>query len=538
MGSTFFAAWLRGDSAAGALLSCGCASEAAWARAAAEGGRRRVSVALLAELRRQSALLPPSAARERNLGLLEGTGPGEGVSVVVTGQQVGLFLGPLYTLHKAATAVARARLVAERTGRPCIPLFWLQTEDHDHAEIASAALHAPGGPRTLSLPAEAPDEQRISLADRLLPPELEGLCAELSALLAPLRHGAEVAALVQEYYRPGRSPGAAFGGLLADLFSGSGLVVLDPRTEAISRLAAPVLRAALDRHDEVSQALSQRAAQLAAAGYQEQVRTRPEASLVFFHPRGAAGPRYRLVREGPGEWSTPEGKISHAALLARQEAEPLAFSTSALLRPLVQDTLLPTCAYLGGPAECTYFAQLPPLYALLGVRLPLIAPRARLQLVDEAAAALLTKLGLGEQDLDLGRDALLARLVQRPEGLPEAAALREELLGGLTRGLARLEQLAPAFDGSLAGPIQKTRESATGAVERLLDRVEKAAAARDTVVVERLERLLQMLRPGGAPQERVYAFAQVAARVGPRALIAALEAAATPLSPEPRSVRL
>jgi bacillithiol biosynthesis cysteine-adding enzyme BshC len=538
MGSTFFAAWLRGDGAAGALLPTGCTSEAAWARAASEGGRRRVSGPLLAELHRQSALLPPSEARARNLALLEGTGPGEGVSVVVTGQQVGLFLGPLYTLHKAATAVTRARLVTEQTGRPCIPLFWLQTEDHDYAEIASATVLAPGGPRALSLPVESAGEQRVSLAERLLPPETRGLVAELSALLAPLRHGAEVSAFVEKHYQPGRSPGAAFGGLLAELFSEEGLVVFDPRTEAVSRLAAPVIRAALGRHEEVAQALAQRAAQLAAAGFEEQVRTRPEASLVFFHPRGAAGPRHRLVREGEGEWSTPEGRISQAALLARLEAEPLACSTSALLRPLVQDTLLPTCAYLGGPAECTYFAQLAPLYALLGVQQPLIAPRARLQLVDESAAALLGKLGLEEPDLDLGRDALLARLVQRPEGLPAAAALREELLGPLTRGLARLERLAPSLDGSLAGPLQKTRESATGAVERLLERIEKAAAARDTVVVERLDRLLQMLRPGGAPQERVYAFPQVAARVGPRALVSALVAAASPLSPEPRSVRL
>ena len=158
--------------------------------------------------------------------------------------------------------------------------------------------------------------------------------------------------------------------------------------------------------------------------------------------------------------------------------------------------------------------------------------------MDESAAALLARLGLVESDLDLGREALLARLVQRPEGLPPAAALRDELLGSLTRGLARLEQLAPQLDGSLAGPILKTRESATGAIERLLERVEKAAAAKDTVACERLDRLLQMLRPGGGPQERTYAFPPIAARVGPRALIAALVAAATSLSPQPRSVRL
>ena len=127
MGMTFFAAYAAGDPAARELLPCAPTDEAAWIEAAAIAGRRRIAPALLDELWRQHAALPASEARTRHLDALSR----EGASVVVTGQQVGLFLGPLYTLHKAATAVARARLVTERTGRPCIPLFWLQTEDQD-----------------------------------------------------------------------------------------------------------------------------------------------------------------------------------------------------------------------------------------------------------------------------------------------------------------------------------------------------------------------------------------------------------------------
>ena len=539
MGTTFFAAFVEGDVSARRLLPCDCTAAAAWAESARRAGRRSVSPALLAELRRQSALLPPSAARERHLNQLGEHGePGSGgASVVVTGQQVGLFLGPLYTLHKAATAVARARMVSERTGRPCIPLFWLQTEDQDWAEIARAEVLVTAGRQTFALAPELLAQQRVSLAQRRLGPEVDAHTTALGELLAPLRHGPEVEALLARHYQSGRSPGAAFGGLIAELFAEEGLLVLDPRTEAMSRLGAPVLSRVLERHDEVSAALAERAAAIKAAGFAEQVPTRAGASLVFFHPRGPDGPRYRLVREPDGAWSTPEGRIEHAALRARLEQDPLWFSSSALLRPLVQDTLLPTCAYLGGPAECTYFAQLPPLYALLGVELPLIAPRARLRVVDEAAQALLDKLGLAPEDTDLPREVLLARLSGRPEGVPAPAELRERLLAGLHRELEALERLAPSLDPALADPIRKTRETCAAAVSRLVERIDKAALGRDQVVLQRLDRLLQMLCPDGQPQERVYAFPVLAARSGPRALIAAMVAAAQPLSAEVRSVR-
>ena len=537
MGTTFFAAFIAGDTTARRLLPCDCTDAEAWAQAAVRAGRRRVSPALLEELRRQSALLPPSAARDRHLEQLAGS---DGASVIVTGQQVGLFLGPLYTLHKAATAVARARLVTERTGKPCIPLFWLQTEDQDWAEIARAEVLAGAGRQVFELAAETAEQKRVSLAQRTLGPEVDAHVAALGALLGPLHHGAEVAELIARHYRSGRSPGAAFGGLLAELFAEEGLVVLDPRTKVMARLGVPVLARVLASHDAVSAALADRCTALAAAGFAEQVSTRHDASLVFFHPRGPHGPRYRLVREpgfdNGGNWSTPEGPIAHAALLAKLEEDPLWFSTSALLRPLVQDTLLPSCAYLGGPAECTYFAQLPPLYQLLGVELPLIAPRARLRVVDEAARSLLTKLGLAPEDVEQPREALLARLSGRPAGLAPPAELRERMLSGLSRELDALEALAPSLDPALADPIRKTRESITGAISRLVERIDKAALGRDQVVAQRLDKLLQMLQPDGQPQERVYAFAPLAARCGPRALIAAMVQAASPLSPEVRSV--
>jgi bacillithiol biosynthesis cysteine-adding enzyme BshC len=533
MALDFFPSFIAADPGAAALLPVRPLDEGAWDSALQRASRRRPAAGLLEELKRQGAALPASPERDRNLDRLAQAG----ASVVVTGQQTGLFLGPLYTLHKAATAVARARWLTERNGRPCVPLFWLQTEDHDWAEVAHADLLLPGGRRLLELPAETPEQARVSMAQRILPAEVDGLTSALSDLLQSSPHGASVAALISRHYRSGRTPGAAFAGVLAELFSEEGLLILDPRTPAMAKLASPVLYRAIVEQRDIASALATRADALAEHGFSEQVHTRSDASLAFFHPQGPGGARYRLECAGTG-FCTPQGELSRAELLARLQAEPLCFSTSALLRPLVQDTLLPTAAYIGGPAECAYFAQLPPLYALFGLELPMIAPRARFRVLDERTQRHLRRLGLRAEDADRPREEVAAQVQSRPAWLPPADWLRARLLGPLERELEALLPHAVSLEPGLAKNVRKTRDHVAYGVEKLLRRLERAALARDHVAAANLDQLLTELRPGGIPQERVYAFPPLAAQVGARTLVSRLVEAARPLSADVRSVAL
>ncbi len=495
-------------------------------RAAAE---RRVGPALLAVLREQQAALPASRARAMNLEALAAGG----TAVVATGQQVGLFLGPLYGFYKAASAIAVARALAAESGVRCVPLFWLQTEDHDFAEIASATVAGSGGePVALSLPAETAAEARVSIAHRRLPAEVGPLLDRLAELLGAGPAALETLALLRAHYTAGRPIAQAFAGVLAELFADEGLLIFDPREARVAALAAPIYREALAACTPIGRGLEARGAALAAAGFDQQIPLRSNCALVFGHLGDATGPRYRLERragtpgssDAAGEWRLvgADSALSDRELAEALSGDPLRFSTSALLRPIVQDTLLPTAAYVGGPAEVSYFAQTGPLYEHFQLAMPLIVPRARFRCLDPHTRRRLAELGLGADDLTRPRSELLARLPRAAsQELPSAAALTARVAAEIAPIVEQIAAAAAALDPAdrnLARAAERTRAHVARALARLTGRYARKLAERDGVALGRLARVQNALAPGGVPQERAYAWPSLAGRLGPGAL--------------------
>ncbi len=490
------------------------------AHAAAE---RRSDPALLTVLRAQQAALPSSAARDANLEALAGGR----TAVVATGQQVGLFLGPLYSFYKAASAVAVARALEAESGVRTVPVFWLQTEDHDFAEIASSTVAgADGAPLKLALATETADEARVSVAHRRLGAEVDDLIETLRETLRESPAATETLALLRTHYTPGRTFAAAFAGLLGALFAEEGLLILDPRVAPIASLAAPVYREAIAGAAEIEHRLDERRAALAAAGFDEQIPTRPGCALLFFHRGAATGPRFRLTRRPPPDsgWALSGSNeiVSSEAVADALACDPLRFSTSALLRPIVQDTLLPVAAYVGGPAEVSYFAQLGPIYDYFRMAPPLVVPRGRFLCLDARSRRLLSELSLAPGDLARPRAELLARLPGvRPLGAPDPAALAERARGEVASRVAEIADAVTAAlpaDQDLARAAAQTRATVARALDRLTGRYARRLAERDGISLARLGRLAAALAPGGAPQERVYAWPSLAGRHGPAAL--------------------
>lgn len=516
--------------AAGAFFPQHYADAAARLRAVLRA-ERPLTPAVADALAAQNARLHPSPRRDAHLAALR-----RGAAAVVTGQQVGLFLGPLFTLYKTATAVRAARELAAETGRPVVPVFWLQSEDHDLPEIATCHLpSAHGQPLALRLPA-SPDD-RTSLAHCILPDGVATCHESLRAALAHLPHAEEHLARLARHYRPKTSWTAAFAGFLAELFAPEGLVLIDPRDPALARLAAAIHRRALVEAEPIAAALLERGRTLSAAGFAPTVHVRAGAPLSFFHPRGAAGPRYRL-EPSAGGFTEVGGTDIHslAALLAAVDAEPLRFSNSALLRPIVQDTLLPTAAYVAGPGEVAYFAQLAPLYAAFGLEMPLVLPRAGFRILEDKTLRLLARLGLAPDDAERAEDEILATTPGADAARLDCAALASTLLApfdaALDRVRARLEDSGPGLPAAVA----KTRATVAMAVAKLAGKYEKALLHRSQAVVDDVRYLKQRLYPNAMPQERFYGLSYFAARFGERALIERVLEAVAPFDPAMRDL--
>ena len=499
MSSAFSPAFLRGEARAHAFLPDDFRHADRRGENVRRAATRAVSAQTLEALREQAAHLPPAPAREANLHALGQPG----TVVVVTGQQVGLFLGPLYSFYKAASAVAVARALQQETGVRCVPIFWLQSEDHDFEEIDHCDLQGREG-ELIRIQLTAPKRiPRASLSGLPLGPDVEVALTRLASALDGLPHAAEVLALFENHYRPERTWVNAFAGVMAELFDE--LVFLDPRVEALAAQARGVHQRAILECDRIASALLERNALLERQGFTAQVHVRPDAPLSFFHPEGDAGPRFRLeAREGC--WGLV-GRSDTRTTQQLLDTDPLCLSTSALLRPILQDTLLPTAAIVGGPGELNYFAQLQPLYAHFGVPMPMLVPRARFRVIDARTRSLLATLGLTAAEVEVSTETLLRRLT--PALTPEL--LERRLAEAIDPILAEV----PTKPGSdTEDALKRTRATITRAITRLSGRYARELQRGDQTLTSRVGRLQSALSPHGEPQERVLGLPGFAARIG------------------------
>ena len=439
----------------------------------------------------------------------------EGARAVVTGQQVGLFGGPLYTLHKAATAVRLAQEATRRTGVPHVPIFWLATEDHDYAEVDHATM--PG-------PEEALHTIRLGQRDR------EGIGAPVGALrLGPSVAGAlEKTAtflgnspeleLLRRCYRPEATFAGAFAQWLAATFREQGLIVFDAAGRAAHALGRPVLRRALTEGEELEQLLLARGQALEAAGFHQQVLVKPGASLLFLLAGEAENEphtRMPLRRGSHGQWSAGHTAYSTSQLLDLLEGEPERFSPNALLRPVFQDAILPTAAYIGGPAEIAYFAQTAVLHQhLLGRQTPVL-PRLSATLLNKREAAVLEHDGIDLPDIFR---MPLEELVQRVGARHMPLETKQRLHAAGSSMTQELEALT-AWMRSLDPELGRSADVAANKMRYQLNRLRRLAARRglerNSSIRKRITAVRAAAYPEGHLQERSIAAVAALARFGP-----------------------
>lgn len=532
MANRFVQAFLEGAPEAQEFLPLRFDAPAARREAAARAAERPLAAAVLERLRAQQAALPRSEAREASLEALAAPG----TVCVLTGQQVGLFGGPLYSVYKAASAIAYAARLEQETGHRAVPVFWLQTEDHDLPEIATTYAPGEDGPEALGATVDA--DNRGSVAHLALGEDVEPLKARLRELLEGRPEAESALAPLEAAYRPGRPWAEAFTRYFAEVFAQHGLLFFDPRDPALAEVAAPVHRAAFAKHEAVYRALEERVRALEAAGFSAPVHVR-KAPLSFFHPDGPEGPRYR-VEPAPEGWRLvgADRVIPAGELEAAIASDPARLSTSALLRPILQDSLLPTAAYVGGPGEVDYFAQLPPLYALFELPPPLVVPRARFTVLLAKEARALEELGLAPSDLARPLRGLLEATAPSVDSELDPDRMQARLHDAVSKELEALRPALEALDPNLGKAVPRTEEAVGRAIGKLLDKYRAALSRAQTGREERLGDLQARLYPNGAPQERVFGLPSFAALVGHEAFLAKVLEALDPLDPSAREIVL
>lgn len=451
-------------------------------------------------------------------------------AVIVTGQQAGLFTGPLYTVYKAATAVLLARRIEAATGTACLPLFWVSSDDHDFEEVRTArfltkkqetlSLRYTPGTKSTETPVDwgGCPVHRIPASG-----ELHDFIGKAAAETPGSEFRDEVAAALHQTLDESDSVAAWFARLIAWLFRDTPLVVFMPHLAAARKAAARVVLREIQEPLASTRLLNEAGQRLEALGFSPQVVKNEKECCFFLEVDG----RRRKVLFEEGLYRLPEegAAFPREELAALVQSEPERFSPNVALRCVVQQALFPAAAYVAGPGEIAYWAQLKPLFAHFGYPMPTVYPRARCVLTTTKLKRLMKKFGFSMDDLSLPQADLEERALRLVSRGPVSAIVQQRR-GEIETALGALEQDLAALKKN-GEPLRDMAQGLSGHVTAGLDRFERAARRGDKAQVEatrnQVRRLCTALAPERKPQERFYSVFSFLFAQGPEFIPCLLE---------------
>ena len=438
---------------------------------------------------------------------------------VVTGQQAGLFTGPLYTIYKALSAVKLAECLMQR-GVKAVPVFWVATEDHDFAEVAWAeVINRDCALERVRVPAEIHSEG-VSVGQVKIDGSISAVVDSLLKLLPATEFSDEVENLLRDSYAPGQGFGDAFARLMSALTAKRGLILLDPLDAELKKLTAPLYASAAKQAPQIAKAIANRSRELEQAGYHAQVTAFEDSFPLFLHDDNGA--RRALSRNENGKYQPKSSGQNRDADRAEYSADELAdwalrdpqrFSPNVTLRAVVQDYLLPTVTYFGGAAEIAYFAQTSEVYRLLDRPVTPILHRAGITLVERHTWRTLERYGVTLNDFFGGYDRVVAGVVNRHLGKETSAAF-DHTTETFKNELDALQEKLRRLDPTLADALDKGRRKINYQIDGLRTRFQRAQIARDETLQRQLEHAFDLLYPEKNLQERRINITSLLARHG------------------------
>lgn len=478
----------------------------AWAQAIARTQahtRRRHEMASVIGAQQQRRGAPPQAV-EAGRSLADAR-----TVAIVTGQQAGLFGGPLFTLLKALTALKLADEIAREHHVPTVAIFWIDAEDHDWEEVRACTIYDETlAPRTIALPPRRMAEP-VPVASVRLDESILAALDELESALPATEFRSPLVADLRRIYTPGAGMAETFGRWLERALGDRGLIVFDSADPAAKPLAGDVFARELTAPGETAKLAAVAGANLVARGYHSQVHGHDD-SLALFHLDEARRP----IRQQDGRFVVGDRTYPATALLQEATEHPVGFSPNVLLRPIVQDTLFPTVCYVAGPNELGYLGQLRAVYEHFGLPMPLMYPRASATLVDAAALRFLNKYQLRIEALQPQDEAALNALLasQIPAAVEGTFAAAAQALDAT---MARLIEALPTLDPTLEGAAKSTLGRMQHDLQTLHAKLIHAAKRRDETLRRQYLRTRALAFPGGHAQERTIGFVSFLNQYGP-----------------------
>ena len=482
------------------------ATPAAWADTIrrSQGFKRQPAEIARVIAAQQAARNAPAVSRESAARLAD-----PATRVIITGQQAGLFGGPLFTLLKAITTMKLAAEVSREHRVTVVPVFWIDAEDHDWPEVSGCTvLDGEFAPATVQLE-DLPGAGSLPIARLTLDDGAPKALDQLNNALPETEFKAELMAALRAAYVPGRSMSAAFGVWLEHVLGPHGLVVYDSSDPASKPLARDVFVKEISQPGETARIAAKAGEALVARGYHAQA-TLPDGTVSLFHLNAERAP----IRIDGKAAVAGERSITLDELANETAIHPEHFSPNVLLRPLVQDTVFPTICYVAGPNELAYLGQLKDVYAHFEIPMPLFYQRGTATLADSATLRFLSKYDLPITALRAQDESALNQLLesQLPPTVEQALTSMSSLVDERMAAVAgAVQQIDPTLEGAVKSTLGKMQHE----VQSLHNKVIQAAKRKDDTLRRQFQRAQALTFPQGHPQEREVGFVWFLNRYGP-----------------------
>ncbi len=424
---------------------------------------------------------------------------------VITGQQTGIFTGPLYTIYKALTTIKLSRYLSEKYQMDFVPIFWIESNDHDLDEANHIYLLNFESDLTkieYNPPQYIPDS---SMKDVIIDDNFALVIDELERFLPNTDFKSEIFHIIRDSYQPSKSISYGFGRMMSHLLGKYGLILLDPSDQEIKRLMLPIFQKEIENPLRSVEIINDAGRNLKMLGYESQIEKTDDSTCIFIEIDGARRKLY--YRNNRFEFDHIDMVLTRGELSETLQIAPWRFSPNVALRPIVQDYLLPTAVYVAGPGEIAYFAQLKQLYSYFGVNMPIIYPRASMTIIEGKVQRVMEKNKLEITDLLENYDKLFSRL-SREHAPVEIEVLIESSRSSISKIFQSLSSELSCIDPNLANIVESARKKVDLQITILKDKAYQSQRGRDEVTKNQVKRACMNVFPEGKPQERVFNIVQ------------------------------